>query len=128
MLVWEQHICRHFLSLSGCIMLSSKDYIAEGSITQLVLLVASVATVMTCLGQREQRGGHLEIALAIKLKSYVSATANQCLGQFRRYIQIWEPVELDLRSDFTESDKGEDRKGKVLPQRSKLYVLYTFHQ
>lgn len=61
------------------------------------------------------RDGHRQKVYADTLTSHVSEAVNQLISRVRKFLQIWEPKELELQSKIFESDL-EDRKRKVIRQ------------
>lgn len=82
----------------------------------LVRLYALAATVLTCLEQREKRGGHRQKVYADKFTSHLSETVNELFEQIRKHVQICAHKALELPSELTESASEEGKNGKCVHQ------------
>lgn len=84
----------------------------EGSIAQFGRFHAWVATVSTCLIQREKCGGHTQEVHGDTFTSHVKETIGHLIGQIRMFVLIWKPGELVSWSEITGNDtkRTENRK------------------
>lgn len=97
----------------------------ERSITQLARLDALVVSVARCLVQTEKRGALRQKLYSDKFTSHVSEAFNLPIRKFRKFVQIWEPEELEFQSEVTKSDSEEKikRKGVRQPRPATHVVL-----
>lgn len=80
-------------------LLTGNDYSVAVSIMQLARLNAWIATKLTSLEQRVERGGLGQKLHVNTSTNYVSRTVNQLIEQVYTFLQIWEHEELQLSSE-----------------------------
>lgn len=101
---------------TDCTQLIRDDCVVEVSIILLECVVAWVATVLACYKQKSVFAGHREEVYADAFEGHLSEVVSHLIWREFKFLQIWEPEEMELHSQMTVGNSREDRKRRGVSQ------------